>query len=129
MRAQRALRDIYVTVLLGGAMYVGPANADDILNTIALSQRTVGVTATLSGIVAAFTLYAYWRRRTWAVPISTLWAILVTFTAVLATIVYGGDLLSAVIAFLVAGLIAASMVLACRSRLKDAQKIKQMKQL
>ena len=121
-RVVRVLRDIYATVMLGAAVYFGLTGADDILNTTTLGERTVGVTSTLYGITAAITLYAYWRRATWLVGIALAWAVLLTVTGTLATIVYEGGLVGAIAAFLATALIAVSVVLACRSRLNDAHR-------
>jgi len=118
-RGLRILRDVYVTVILLAAVYFGLTGADDILNTTTPGERTVGVTSTLYGVAATITLYAYWRRVAWLGTIALIWAILVTITATLATIVYDGGLVGGVAAFLATVLITATVYLPCRSRLKD----------
>jgi hypothetical protein len=118
-RGLRIVRDIYATVMLGAAVYFGLTGADDILNTTTLGERSVGVTATLYGIAAAVALYAYWRRARWLLAVTLVWGVLITVTGTLATIVYEGGLVGAIVALLVSGLIAASVYYACRSRLRE----------
>jgi hypothetical protein len=115
-RGVRVLRDIYATLMLGAAVYFGLTGADDILNTTTIGERSVGVTATLYGIVAAIALYGYWRRTGWLTGIALVWAFLVTGTATLATIVYAPTLVGILSSFLATALITGSVYFACRSR-------------
>ena len=119
-RGLRVLRDIYATAVLGAAVYFGLTGADDILNTTTLGERSVGVTATLYGIAAAVALYAYWRRVRWLLAVTLVWGVLITVTGTLATIVYEGGAVGAIVALIASGLIAATVYFACRSRLKDS---------
>lgn len=119
-RGVQVLRDVYATILLGAAVYFGLTGADDILNTTTLGERSVGVTATLYGLAAAVTLYAYWRNAAWLTFIALVWAILITTTGTLAVIVYSPTLLGILATFVASALIAASGYLACRSRAKES---------
>jgi hypothetical protein len=119
-RGARILRDLYAIVILGASVYFGLTGADDILNTTTIGEQGVGVGATLYGVVAAVTLYGYWRKTGWLTGIALVWAILITATATLATIVYSPTFLSILTSFLAGGLIAASVYFACRSRSNDS---------
>ena len=114
------LRDVYATIVLGAAVYFGLTGADDILNTTTIWERSVGVTATLYGITSVIALYAYWRRATWLARIALAWAILVTLTATLATVVYEGSFVAITASLAITALITASVYFACRARLKDS---------
>ena len=118
-RGVRILRDVYASAMLGAAVYFGLTGADDIVNTTTIGERTVGVLATLYGLLALVTLVGYWRTTGWLTGIALVWAVLVTATATLATAVYGPTLIGILSSFIATVLITATVYFACRSRTRD----------
>lgn len=82
-------RHVLVVGILTLSGYIGFGNTDDITNTITVSQRLVGVTATAYALLALVALVGYWRRSRWLSAVLWVWACLIIFTSVLAALVYG----------------------------------------
>ena len=99
-----------VIVVLLASVYFGLSNAKDIVNTITIWQRLVGVTASAYAVTAAAALYALWRQRHWLARCLEVWAVLVICTVVLAAVVYGQRLWPTILVTLVAALIVAPVV-------------------
>ena len=104
------LATVVVIVVLLASVYFGLSNAKDILNTITVWQRLVGITATAYAITAVVALYALWRRRHWLARCLEVWAVLIVLTAALAAAVYGQTLWPTLLVTLVAALIVAPVV-------------------
>ena len=85
----RWLRHLTVAVILGLSVYIGFGNTDDITSTITTWQRLVGVTATAYAILAVVAFVGYARCTRWLGPVLWTWAVLVLFTSVLASLIYG----------------------------------------
>ena len=107
-----------VVLVLAASVYLGLSNADDVLNTITVWQRLVGVTAATYGLTAIVALYAVWARRSWLVRCLLIWAILVVFTATLAAAAYGQALGSSLLVALVSAAIVTPVVLYGRRRVR-----------
>ena len=89
----------------------------------ASGQPAVGSSADIGFLIYITTLQAALSTIfSLIVGIALAWAVLLTVTGTLATIVYEGGLVGAIAAFLATALIAVSVVLACRSRLNDAHR-------
>jgi peptidoglycan/LPS O-acetylase OafA/YrhL len=100
---------VVIAVLLA-SVYFGFSNAKDIVDTITVWQRLVGITATAYAITAVVALYGLWRRRHWLARCLEVWAVLVVFTAALAAVVYGQTRWSTILVMLVAALIVGPVV-------------------
>jgi len=85
----RWLRHLTVAMILGLSAYIGFGNTDDITNTITVWQRLVGVTATAYAILSVAAFVGYARCARWLGSVLWIWAALVVFTSVLASLVYG----------------------------------------
>jgi hypothetical protein len=107
-----------VVLVLSASIYLGLSNADDVLNTITVWQRLVGITATTYGLTAIVALYAVWARRAWLVRALLIWAVLVVFTATLAAAAYGQAAWSGLLVALVSAAVVTPVVLYGRRRVR-----------
>ena len=121
MTTMQKIATALVVALLLASVYLGFSNADDIVNTITVWQRLVGITATAYAIAALVALYGLWRRRRWLARCLEVWAFLVVFTAALAAGVYGQRLWPTIVGTLVSALVVAPVVMYGRRRVKSLE--------
>ena len=112
----RWLRHLTVALILGLSVYIGLGNTDDITNTITIWQRIVGVAATAYAILAVAAFVGYARRARWLGPVLWIWAALVVFTSVLASLVYGATGGASVLVLLASAVLPALTIWAARGR-------------
>ena len=117
----RWLRHLTVTSILGLSAYIGFGNTDDITNTITMWQRLVGVTATAYAILAVAAFVGYARCARWLGPVLWIWAALVVFTSVLASLVYGATGGSSVLVLLASAVLPALTIWASWGRLRESR--------
>ena len=115
----RWLRHLTVAVILGLSAYIGFGNTDDITNTITIWQRLVGVTATAYAILALAALVGYARCARWLGPVLWVWAALVVFTSVLASLVYGATSGANVLVLLASAVLPALTIWASWGRARE----------
>ena len=114
------LRHFTVASILGLSVYIGFDNTDDITNTITIWQRLVGVTATVYAILAVFAFVGYVRRARWLRPVLWIWAALVIFTSVLASLVYGATGGASVLVLLASAVLPALTIWASWGRAQES---------
>ena len=115
----RCLRHLTVTLILGLSVYIGFGNTDDITNTITTWQRLVGVTATAYAILAVAAFVGYARCARWLVPVLWIWAALVVFTSVLASLVYGATGGASVLVLLASAVLPALTIWSSWGRVRE----------
>jgi hypothetical protein len=112
----RWLRHLTVAGILGLSVYIGLGNTHDITNTITIWQRLVGVTATAYAILAMAAFVGYARCARWLDPVLWIWAALVVFTSVLASLVYGATGGASLLVLLASAVLPALTIRASRGR-------------
>ena len=115
----RWLRHLTVALILGLSVYIGFGNTDDITNTITVWQRLVGVTATAYAILAVAAFVGYARCARWLGPVLWIWAALVVFTSVLASLVYGATGGASVLVLLASAVLPALAIWASWGRARE----------
>lgn len=108
MRTVHAVASAAILVL---SIYIGFGNTHDIFNTITIPQRLVGVGATIYALLGIVLLYGIWRRPAWLLRVTLVWGVLVVGTALLASIVYGGQPSANLLVVAICGVLSAIVIL------------------
>lgn len=117
----RWLRHLTVTLILALSVYIGFGNTDDITNTITTWQRLVGATATAYAILAVAACVGYVRCARWLGPVLGIWAALVVFTSVVASLVYGATGGASVLVLLASAVLPALTLWAAWERVRESR--------